>query len=388
MANHPRGRELVVVAAGVFGQSAAAAISKRALPHPADARRQDAAARSAALRRARTRGPSSAPPVWTTGAAAATTSELGSDDGGGSPAAASHTARIGSALPSAGAAGQHPRPRPGRLMTAGATPFPAPSRARSCASPAVRRRWVGLALWCSSSGTPPGSSGSGAAAEPTVSATTGTASTPSLIGLGRADGAPRRLPGADRGAPARPAAVPRAARRLRPAHHLAPPERARGDRPRARARRLLGLGLRPAGPALVLPRVLELADAAPARRREDRRQRRLLRSAHGDGHLAVPRHDHGHGRHRPAPGRRRDLGRHRAPQALVRVVVRDPLHRLRGDRALLVPHDPRRQRARDRPGRGRLLAQPLRARRSRSSSTTGSRDRSCRPCASTCGSPR
>ena len=88
-----------------------------------------------------------------------------------------------------------------------------------------------------------------------------------------ADGAPRRLPGAGRGAAARPAAVPRARRRLRPAHGLAPPQRVRGDRARARARRLLGLGLRPPGRQLVPGRVLELADAAPAWFRDVRRRR-------------------------------------------------------------------------------------------------------------------
>ena len=111
-------------------------------------------------------------------------------------------------------------------------------------------------------------------------------------------------------------------------------------------------------------RVLELADAAPARRREDRRSGGFsgTLSAAVSRHLPVPRHDHRDGRHRAPRRRRRDLGRRRAPQALLRVVVRDPLHRVRGDRALVVPHDPGRQRARDRPDRGRLLAQPLRAR--------------------------
>ncbi len=137
---------LMIVAAGVFGQSAAAAASKHALPHPGDARRQACTARSAALRRARTPGPSSAPPAWTTGAAAATSeNELGSDDGGGLGGKVVH-GTIGSALPSAGAAGQDPRPRTGRLMTAGATPFPASSRGEVTPSYAARRRWVGLAL--------------------------------------------------------------------------------------------------------------------------------------------------------------------------------------------------------------------------------------------------
>ena len=158
--------------------------------------------------------------------------------------------------------------------------------------------------------------------------------------------------------------------------HLAPLERACGARSRARARRVLGLGVREARQAVVVSGVLELADAAPARRHKDRRPRRRSRNAVGqprlqtgqprhrppdDGDVSLPGDHHRDDRHRPADRRRRHLAGRRAPKALLRVVVCDPLHRLRGDRARVVPHDPRRQRVRDRQDRRRLLAQPLRA---------------------------
>ena len=57
--------------------------------------------------------------------------------------------------------------------------------------------------------------------------------------------------------------------------------------------------------------------------------------------------------------RPRHLARRRAAQALLRVVVRGALHRLRRHRARLVPHDPGRQRADQRPERRRLLARAL-----------------------------
>ena len=146
----------------------------------------------------------------------------------------------------------------------------------------------------------------------------------------------RRVLGAAAGAAARPDPVDRALRRLRPAHRLAPLERPRLPLPRARARRLLGVGLRRARQAAAVE-----GDLADAHRRH------------------LPRHDHRHDRHRAADRGRRQLDRGRAPARALRGLVRDPPHRLRLDRARLVPPDPDRQRARRRPSRRRLLARPL-----------------------------
>ena len=82
----------------------------------------------------------------------------------------------------------------------------------------------------------------------------------------------------------------------------------------------------------------------------------------GDGDVSLPGDHHRDDRHRLADRRRRHLAGRRAPKTFLRVVVCDPLHGVRGDRARVVPHDPRRQRVRDRQDRHRLLAQPLRAR--------------------------
>ena len=72
-------------------------------------------------------------------------------------------------------------------MTAGATPFPAPiTRSEVMASHAARAgAGSGSRSGCSCRERRRHPPGSGAAEEPTASATTGTASTPSLIGLGR-----------------------------------------------------------------------------------------------------------------------------------------------------------------------------------------------------------
>ena len=69
-----------------------------------------------------------------------------------------------------------------------------------------------------------------------------------------------------------------------------------------------------------------------------RRQRQLLRGAHRDGDLAVPRHDHGDGRHGTSPASGGDLGRDRAPEALRTSGGMNPRHRPRwGIVTLLVP---------------------------------------------------
>ncbi len=136
----------LVVAAGVFGQSAAAAVSKRALPHPA-------------ILVAKMRGTiGSAPPSANAKALVRAAglddgsggeSELGSDDAGAAGLGGGKVAHgsIGSCPPERRRSNPDPRPRSGRLMTAGAAPFPAPSRAEVTPSHAARRRWVGLALW-------------------------------------------------------------------------------------------------------------------------------------------------------------------------------------------------------------------------------------------------
>ena len=134
---------------------------------------------------------------------------------------------------------------------------------------------------------------------------------------------PRRLPGADRGAPARAAAVPRALRRLRPAHRLAPLERPRRHLPRARARRLLRLGLREAGRDELLPRSTGTGSRCRSRRRPARSRPAAPAACRRCSHR------HAHPTTSPYPGiitatigtfllvrRARHLARRRAAQAL------------------------------------------------------------------------
>ncbi len=212
--------------------------------------------------------------------------------------------------------------------------------------------------------------------------------------------ASRRLPGARRGPAAGAAPLPGTARRLRPPDLLASLERARGARPRARPRRVLGLGLRQAGPALVLSRVLELAHAPPAELLVDRRRARDVDDARGRrlqprgnrgqarAHLSLPRHHHRDGRDLAADRRGRHLARRRAPAALLRVVVRRALHGVRRHRARVVPRDPRRQRASSSTGSPPTTGVRSTRSRSPSSSSSGSHGRSCARCASTCASSR
>ena len=135
--------------------------------------------------------------------------------------------------------------------------------------------------------------------------------------------AARRVLGAAPGSVARANPLGRALGRLRSPHRLAPLERARLPLPRARPCRLLGLGLRGARQAAAVDG--DLADA--------------------DGrHLSG--HDHRDDRHLLADRRRRQLGRRRAAPCALRGLVRDPSHRLRVDRARVVPPDPDGQRAR------------------------------------------
>src|SRR5207244_5074109 len=138
------------------------------------------------------------------------------------------------------------------------------------------------------------------------------------------------------GAPARAAALAGAARRLRPAQRLAPLERPRDARPRARARCPLHLGLLADGQGLAAEGALD-----------DARRRDLSRDDHGDRRDVPP----------PRGGRllRRDR---QAPPAL-RDLVRGAPRRVRRDRARLVPPDSDRQRARPRPRRSRLLARAV-----------------------------
>ena len=82
------------------------------------------------------------------------------------------------------------------------------------------------------------------------------------------------------------------------------------------------------------------------------------------------------------------VDRDRAAPAALRVVVRRPPARLRGDRARVVPPDPDRQRARARHDRGRLLARRSTSRRSRCSSSSASSPRSSTRSATGCASPR
>ena len=154
----------------------------------------------------------------------------------------------------------------------------------------------------------------------------------------RADhGAPGRLPRPPAGHSAGSSAAARACGRARSADRLASLERARLHRPRRRARDLLRLGLRADGQ--VPDRQGDL-DHALGRR--------------------LSRHDHGDDRHRDAARRRRDVARDRQAAAQLRVVVRRPSARLRRHRAVVVPRDPDRQRARPRPDGRRLLARPVR----------------------------
>ena len=147
----------------------------------------------------------------------------------------------------------------------------------------------------------------------------------------------RRVPRARPGRAALPDPVARAAGRVRPAHRLAPLQRLALPRPRDRPRRVLRLGLRAARPLLARQGDLDAA-----------RERHLSRD------------DHGHRRDRAVDRRRRQLGRDREAAAPLRGLVCRAFHRVRGDRARLVPPDPDRQRARSRHRRGRLLARPVR----------------------------
>ena len=213
---------------------------------------------------------------------------------------------------------------------------------------------------------------------------------------GPPDRVPRRLLRADRGAAPRAAAVPRAHRRLRPAHDLAPLERPRRHLPRARARRLHRLGLCEAGRHhwfteywnwLTLPQPQAAARSArtaaerPAVAAQHRHRARPPRRTRGSSPRRSARRSCSCSCSSPRSCR--------APQALLRVVVRGPLHRLRRDRARVVPHDPGRQRADRRQASAvRLLASALRRARSRSCSGTGCSGRSGTPSATGCASPR
>ena len=168
----------------------------------------------------------------------------------------------------------------------------------------------------------------------------------------------------DPGRAPRPAAVPRAPRRLRPADRLAPVERARVPRSRARACRPLDLGL--------------LADGSPVDRERDLDDD-LGRHLSGD--------DHRDGRHVPADRRRRLLDRRRASPAPLRVVVCRSSDGVRRDRARLVPPDPDRERARARPRRGRLLDVALHRDARACSSPSGSACRCSTRSAFACESP-
>ena len=195
--------------------------------------------------------------------------------------------------------------------------------ARPRAAPLSRRRAATRTLAASSgwscSATSPGSSGSGTHAGNVADVhTTGDAFT----SVGRLTGLLAAYSALAPGRPPRADPVDRAARRLRPSHRLAPPERPRLPVPRARARGRDRDRLRGARPSV---------DPARGRLDDDRATRGW--SPPGSGlpcsslvvvsSIVIVR-------------RRLSL----------RVVVRRAPARLRRDRARLVPPDPDRQRAR------------------------------------------